>query len=63
MFPIHFVGRGDMSRGGLLLRCVPAGLELDYVPVKGAPDTASAAKLEPIRNAAISARPIPRRRR
>jgi hypothetical protein len=35
-FPIHFVGRGDMSRGGLLLRCVEAGLELDYVPVKGA---------------------------
>ncbi len=36
MFPIHFVGRGDMSRGGLLLRCVTAGLELEYVPVKGA---------------------------
>jgi hypothetical protein len=36
MFPIHFVGRGDMSRGGLLLRCVTAGLELEYVPLKGA---------------------------
>jgi hypothetical protein len=36
MFPIHFVGRGDMSRGGLMLRCVAAGLELDYVPLKGA---------------------------
>lgn len=35
-FPLHFVGRGDMSRGGLLLRCVAAGLELDYVPVEGA---------------------------
>jgi hypothetical protein len=35
-FPIHFVGRGDMSRGGLMLRCVEAGLELEYVPVKGA---------------------------
>lgn len=36
LFPIHFVGRGDMSRGGLMLRCVAAGLELDYVPVTGA---------------------------
>jgi hypothetical protein len=36
MFPVHFVGRGDMSRGGLMLRCVTAGLELDYVPLKGA---------------------------
>lgn len=36
MFPPHFVGRGDMSRGGLMLRCVAAGLELEYVPVAGA---------------------------
>src|SRR5262245_17490281 len=35
-FPIEFVGRGDMSRGGLLLRCVRAGQELTYVPVTGA---------------------------
>jgi len=35
-FPREFVGRGDMSRGGLLLRCVDAGLELDYVAVAGA---------------------------
>jgi hypothetical protein len=35
-FPIDFVGRGDMSRGGLLLRCAAAGQELDYVPVAGA---------------------------
>jgi hypothetical protein len=35
-FPSDFVGRGDMSRGGLLLRCVAAGRELDYVPVAGA---------------------------
>jgi len=32
-FPADFVGRGDMSRGGLLLRCVRAGVELEYVPV------------------------------
>lgn len=35
-FPIDFVGRGDMSRGGLLLRCVRSGEELPYVPVHGA---------------------------
>jgi hypothetical protein len=35
-FPADFVGRGDMSRGGLLLRCVRAGRELDCVPVAGA---------------------------
>ncbi len=36
LFPIDFVGRGDMSRGGLLLRCVRAGVELEYQPVRGA---------------------------
>jgi hypothetical protein len=36
LFPSEFVGRGDMSRGGLLLRCVRAGQELTYVPVVGA---------------------------
>ena len=35
-FPIDFVGRGDMSRGGLLLRCARSGEELPYVPVVGA---------------------------
>jgi hypothetical protein len=35
-FPIAFVGRGDMSRGGLLLRKATEGVELDYVPVAGA---------------------------
>jgi hypothetical protein len=36
LFPADFVGRGDMSRGGLLLRCVDAARELDYMPVAGA---------------------------
>jgi hypothetical protein len=35
LFPPAFVGRGDMSRGGLMLRCVDAGTELDYAPVVG----------------------------
>ena len=33
VFPSQFVGRGDMSRGGLLLRAMDAGVELEYVPV------------------------------
>jgi hypothetical protein len=35
-FPAEFVGRGDMSRGGLLLRCAADGTELDYIPLRGA---------------------------
>jgi len=35
-FPADFVGRGDMSRGGLLLRCARAGAELEYIGVAGA---------------------------
>jgi len=35
-FPISFVGRGDMSRGGLLLRSVSANQPLEYVPLSGA---------------------------
>lgn len=31
LVPESFVGRGDMSRGGLLLRAAAAGVELDYV--------------------------------
>ena len=36
LFPPDFVGRGDMSRGGLLLRCVRSGTELPYQPLRGA---------------------------
>jgi hypothetical protein len=36
VFPRDFVGRGDMSRGGLLLRAARNGEELAYVPVQGA---------------------------
>ena len=35
-FPAEFVGRGDMSRGGLMLRCALDGQELSYIPVAGA---------------------------
>ena len=36
VFPPAFVGRGDMSRGGLMLRCALAGVELEYAPIAGA---------------------------
>ncbi len=36
LFPEEFVGRGDMSRGGLMLRCVDQMKELTYVPIHGA---------------------------
>lgn len=36
LFPAEFVGRGDMSRGGLLLRHAAQGEELRYIPVAGA---------------------------
>ena len=35
-FPAEFVGRGDMSRGGLMLRRAEEGRPLRYVPLKGA---------------------------
>jgi hypothetical protein len=36
VFPVDFVGRGDMSRGALLLRAVQADQELSYTKVKNA---------------------------
>jgi hypothetical protein len=49
-FPEEFVGRGDMSRGGLLLRSVRDSAELAYIPVSGAIRRgARPAKLVPIR--------------
>jgi hypothetical protein len=49
-FPAEFVGRGDMSRGGLLLRSVRESAELTYIPVSGATRRgARPPKLVPIR--------------
>jgi hypothetical protein len=36
-FPAEFVGRGDMSRGGLLLRQVDEGRQLTYVRIADVP--------------------------
>lgn len=50
LFPSEFVGRGDMSRGGLLLRRVRDGQELDYECVIGAVRHGKRPpKLEPVR--------------
>src|SRR5205809_694180 len=35
-FPAEFVGRGDMSRGGLMLRCAVDRQELSYIAAAGA---------------------------
>ena len=49
-FPEEFVGRGDMSRGGLLLRSVRESSELTYIQVSGATRRgARPPKLVPVR--------------
>jgi len=54
LFPADFVGRGDMSRGGLLLRSAADGQELVCVPVAGAVRKgARPPKLEPRRYAKL----------
>ncbi|MGC4122616.1 MAG: hypothetical protein QM765_50205 [Myxococcales bacterium] len=37
VYPRSFPGRGDMSRGALLLRCVQRGRELVYAPTRPVP--------------------------
>ncbi len=60
-FPAEFVGRGDMSRGGLLLRAVRSGVELGYVPVAGAARRgARPARLSPVPRPAPASRLAPR---
>jgi hypothetical protein len=58
-YPPSFVGRGDMSRGGLLLRCVTANEELEYAPlVADAPRHGSRPpKLIPLPKAAVPRQP------
>jgi len=57
-FPLEFVGRGDMSRGGLLLRQATEGVELQYGPVRGAVRRGvRPPKLPPLARHAAPARP------
>jgi hypothetical protein len=49
-YPADFIGRGDMSRGGLMLRCADEGRELDYVAIDDRSRRGTRPpKLEPIR--------------
>lgn len=55
LFPTDFVGRGDMSRGGLMLRRAQSGEELVYGPVLGAQRHGKRPpKLAPLKKAAAS---------
>jgi len=44
LFPSDFEGRGDMSRGSLLLRAVREGRELAYAPLAGTASPAARAR-------------------
>jgi hypothetical protein len=46
LFPAEFLGRGDMSRGGLLLRSVREAMELEYLSVTDAGLSATRARGE-----------------
>ncbi len=60
LFPVDFVGRGDMSRGGLMLRAARAGVELAYAPVLGAVRHGKRPpRLAPIRRGGPTAIPPP----
>lgn len=61
-FPAEFVGRGDMSRGGLLLRSAEDRRELEYLPLLGAARRGSRpVRLSP-RPGVLQARPVLARR-
>jgi hypothetical protein len=59
MFPAEFAGRGDMSRGGLMLRASRDGVPLTYVCVANSlrhgPRPPKLARLTPLRLATKSA--------
>jgi hypothetical protein len=55
-YPVAFVGRGDMSRGGLLLRSAASGDELEYGPLVAGvrPRGPRPPKLDPLTRVAVS---------
>jgi hypothetical protein len=55
-YPIAFIGRGDMSRGGLLLRSAASGDELEYGPLTAGvrPRGPRPPKLDPSTRVAVS---------
>ena len=64
LFPPAFVGRGDMSRGGLMLRSAASGEELDYVPIAGATRHGRRPpKLTPLRKTSIKKKTVKKKRK
>ena len=60
LFPPDFIGRGDMSRGSLLLQAARTGVELPYAPVLGAARRGPRpAGVSPSRRAEPAASPAP----
>ena len=60
LFPTDFVGRGDMSRGALLLRAARSDQELDYAPVATAVRRGRRPKkMEPIHGDDDATTPLP----
>ena len=55
-YPVSFAGRGDMSRGGLLLRSAAGGEELEYGPLTAGirPRGPRPPKLDPATRVAVS---------
>lgn len=55
-YPVSFIGRGDMSRGGLLLRSAASGEELEYQPLTAGvrPRGPRPPKLDPVTRVAVS---------
>lgn len=55
-YPVSFIGRGDMSRGGLLLRSAASGEELEYQSLTAGvrPRGSRPPKLDPATRVAVS---------
>ena len=55
-YPVDFIGRGDMSRGGLLLRSAASGVELEYQSLTAGvrPRGPRPPKLDPLTRVAVS---------
>jgi hypothetical protein len=55
-YPTAFIGRGDMSRGGLMLRSAASGIELDYQPLTAGvrPRGPRPPRLDPLTRVAVS---------
>jgi hypothetical protein len=55
-YPVSFVGRGDMSRGGLMLRSAASGEELEYGPLTAGvrPRGPRPPKLDPLTRVPVS---------